>query len=41
VLINHCGGSGQDILALAKEVRESVRNKFGVELEQEPGIVGN
>ncbi|HBM49442.1 MAG TPA: UDP-N-acetylenolpyruvoylglucosamine reductase, partial [Marinobacter sp.] len=41
VLINHSGGSGQDILALAQEVRESVRNKFGVELEQEPGIVGN
>lgn len=41
VLINHSGGSGQDILALAQELRESVRNKFGVGLEQEPGIVGN
>lgn len=41
VLINHSGGSGQDILALAKDVRESVQEKFGVELEQEPGIAGS
>jgi len=41
VLINHSGGSGQDILALAKDVRESVQEKFGVELEQEPGVAGS
>ncbi len=40
VLINHTGGSGADILELAAEIRQSVRSKFGVELEMEPGIVG-
>lgn len=40
VLINHSGGTGDDVLALAEEVRQSVQDKFGVELEMEPGIVG-
>lgn len=40
VLINHSGGSGRDILALAEKVRASVLEKFGVTLEMEPGIVG-
>jgi UDP-N-acetylmuramate dehydrogenase len=39
VLINHSGGSGRDILALAEEIRDSVEKKFGVILEMEPGIV--
>ena len=40
VLVNHSGGSGRDILALAEKVRSSVLEKFGVALEMEPGIVG-
>lgn len=40
VLINHSGGTGRDVLALADDVRQSVFEKFGVELEMEPGIVG-
>ena len=40
VLINHSGGTGEDVLGLAEEVRQSVRNTFGVELEMEPGVVG-
>ena len=36
VLINHGGGSGTQLLALAQEIRESVEARFGVELEQEP-----
>ena len=40
VLINHSGGSGRDILVLAREIRASVQEKFGVALEMEPGIVG-
>jgi len=40
VLINHSGGSGRDILALARDIRASVQEKFGVALEMEPGIVG-
>ncbi len=39
VLINHSGGSGRDILELAAKIRASVQDKFGVELEMEPGIV--
>jgi len=40
VLINHSQGTGEDVLALAEDVRQSVREKFGVELEVEPGIIG-
>lgn len=40
VLINHSQGTGEDVLALAEDVRKSVREKFGVELEVEPGIIG-
>lgn len=40
VLINHSGGTGADVLALAEEVRLSVREKFGIELEMEPGVIG-
>jgi UDP-N-acetylmuramate dehydrogenase len=40
VLINHSGGTGDDVLALAGEISESVKAKFGVVLEVEPGVVG-
>ncbi|GGC73628.1 UDP-N-acetylmuramate dehydrogenase [Marinobacter halophilus] len=40
VLINHSGGSGEDVLGLAEEVLQSVQARFGVELEMEPGVVG-
>lgn len=40
VLINHSDGSGQDILDLARRIREHVLSRFGIELEMEPGIVG-
>lgn len=40
VLVNHASGTGQDILELASEIRQSVQHRFGVELEMEPGIVG-
>lgn len=40
VLINHSGGTGRDILELAGKIRETVKAKFGVELEMEPGVVG-
>lgn len=36
VLINHGGGSGEQLLALAQEIRESVEKRFGVLLQQEP-----
>lgn len=40
VLINHSGGTGQDVLRLAARIRESVKARFGVNLEMEPGIAG-
>lgn len=40
MLVNHAGGSGRDVLALATEIRASVLERFGVELEMEPGVVG-
>lgn len=38
VLVNYGGGNAADLLALAERIRGSVRNRFGVELEMEPGI---
>ena len=38
VLVNHGHASGAQILALAERIRESVRQRFGVELEREPAI---
>ena len=40
VLINHSGGVGRDILDLADKIRDSVKRRFGVDLEMEPGVVG-
>ncbi len=40
VLVNHSGGSGKDILALASMIKADVKSRFGVELEMEPGVVG-
>ncbi|WP_417514007.1 UDP-N-acetylmuramate dehydrogenase [Marinobacter sp.] len=40
VLINHSGGAGQDVLELASDIRQSVKKRFDVDLEMEPGIVG-
>jgi len=34
------GGTAADVLALAREVRDAVRERFGVELEPEPVLVG-
>src|SRR5690606_1554115 len=39
VLVNHGAASGAQLLALAERIRESVRERFGVELEPEPTIV--
>jgi UDP-N-acetylmuramate dehydrogenase len=39
VLVNRGGASGSEILALAREVQDKVREKFGIELEPEPVIV--
>ncbi|SFM52242.1 UDP-N-acetylmuramate dehydrogenase [Marinobacter zhejiangensis] len=39
VLVNHAGGSGNDILLLAGRIKDDVRGRFGVELEMEPQVV--
>ena len=36
VLVNHGGGDGQGLLKLANDILLSVKDMFGVELEQEP-----
>ena len=40
VLVNHSHASGAQLLALAHRVADSVREKFGVELEPEPRLIG-
>lgn len=39
VLVNNGNASGAEILTLAQAIRESVRERFGIELETEPRIV--
>ncbi|MGE5161720.1 MAG: UDP-N-acetylmuramate dehydrogenase [Betaproteobacteria bacterium] len=39
VLVNLGGATGAEILALAREVQDAVRTRFGVELEPEPTVV--
>jgi UDP-N-acetylmuramate dehydrogenase len=41
VLVNHGQATGAQLLALARRVMASVREKFGVTLEPEPRIVGS
>ena len=40
VLVNHGHASGAQLLALARRVSQSVSERFGVQLEPEPRIVG-
>lgn len=39
VLVNHGGGTAQDILGLAKCIQDKVHDKFGVSLQIEPNIL--
>jgi UDP-N-acetylmuramate dehydrogenase len=39
-LTNRGGASAADVLALAADVRDRVRDAFGIELEPEPTLVG-
>ena len=40
VLVNHSGGSGDDLLALVKRMREQVKLSFAIDLEIEVRLVG-
>ncbi|HMO32574.1 MAG TPA: UDP-N-acetylmuramate dehydrogenase [Lacibacter sp.] len=39
VLVNYGTASGQELLALSEAIRQSVQNKFGVDLEREVNVV--
>ncbi len=39
VLVNRGGASGDEVLRLSESVRDSVRERFGIELEYEPVVV--
>lgn len=39
VIVNHGGASGNEILELAKEIRKSVKEEFGIELVPEVNII--
>lgn len=39
VIVNHGGATGKEILSLAESIRESVREKFGIELVPEVNVV--
>ena len=40
VLVNHGASDGLALLGLARRIRDSVRERFGVEIEPEPVVVG-
>ncbi len=40
VLVNHGDATGAQLLALARRIAASVRERFGVEIEPEPRIIG-
>lgn len=40
VLVNHGGARGEEVMALAEDIRADVARRFGVELEMEPQLLG-
>ena len=40
VLVHDGGGTGSDLLGLARDIRESVKQRFHIALEVEPRIYG-
>ena len=41
VLVNHGGASGEELLALARRIAASVRERFGIDIEPEPRLIGS
>jgi UDP-N-acetylmuramate dehydrogenase len=39
VIVNHGSATGEDVLALSRTVQSAVRDRFGLMLEAEPGII--
>lgn len=40
VLVNHGGARGEEVMALAEDIRGDIVRRFGVELEMEPQLLG-
>ena len=40
VLINRGNATGRDVLSLARNIKSSVRDRFGIELKPEPLLIG-
>jgi UDP-N-acetylmuramate dehydrogenase len=40
VLVNHGNGTGEELLALAREIRDNVQSTYGIELENEVRVMG-
>lgn len=40
VLVNHGAATGQQILALASQIQADIQQRYGVELEIEPNVIG-
>ena len=39
-LVHHGGGKTEELIALARDIREGVRRAFGIELQPEPVFLG-
>jgi UDP-N-acetylmuramate dehydrogenase len=39
VLVNYGGATGAEVLALAREIRDDVKSKFGIELSFEVNVI--
>ena len=39
VLVNYGGASGKEILALAREIQQAVRDTYGIQIEPEVNIL--
>jgi UDP-N-acetylmuramate dehydrogenase len=39
-LVHHGGGTAEDLIALARDIRDTVRDRFGIDLQPEPTFLG-
>ncbi|GAK93814.1 UDP-N-acetylenolpyruvoylglucosamine reductase [Nonlabens ulvanivorans] len=41
VLVNHGNATGQEIIALAKEIQSMVHNRYGITIDTEVNLIQN